>query len=143
MFCGKFILQEIFFLCFFFSCHYTKNVEASSLTPTFIIEPFLFGKRIARHSDKGVLPLKNIFENFQNRHSPCPCPKRTENTNKKRPGRGPGRSAEFFQDMFDIGGGDVDARRAFQRLEIGVGIDFAEEIPLFAEQEIDAAIIER
>ena len=23
-----------------FLCHYTKNVEASSLTPTFIIEPF-------------------------------------------------------------------------------------------------------
>ena len=33
-----------------FLCHYTKNVEASSLTPTFIIEPF--SEEIVRQLEK-------------------------------------------------------------------------------------------
>lgn len=45
MFCGKFILQDFFFLCFFFLLQFKKNVEATSLTPTFIIEPIFMSRK--------------------------------------------------------------------------------------------------
>ena len=39
-----------------FLCHYTKNVEASSLTPTFIIEPKKTGRNANRISPVGCAP---------------------------------------------------------------------------------------